>query len=131
MMFTLKQLEKAHEKVKTGADFPQYIQDIKALGLARYEVMVENGETRYFNELGEWIASPGVYQALTIATKAAEENLKVYISAHQQGQSDFFTFCRQAADSGVYKWVMDIQKMQCSYLDINGRPILTEKIFVA
>jgi uncharacterized protein YbcV (DUF1398 family) len=37
-MFTLEQIKQAHSKVKSGADFPKYIQEIKILG----------GETDYF-----------------------------------------------------------------------------------
>ena len=32
-MFTVEQIKAAHSKVKSGADFPAYIQEIKALGL--------------------------------------------------------------------------------------------------
>lgn len=32
-MFTVEQIETAHDKVKTGADFPNYIQEIKQMGV--------------------------------------------------------------------------------------------------
>ena len=32
-MFTIQQIKDAHSKVKSGADFPQYMQDIIALGV--------------------------------------------------------------------------------------------------
>ncbi|MGF7024877.1 MULTISPECIES: DUF1398 domain-containing protein [Sphingobacterium] len=31
-MFTIEQIEAAHSNVKSGADFPAYIRDIKKLG---------------------------------------------------------------------------------------------------
>lgn len=31
-MFTVEQIETAHAKVKSGADFPNYIKEIKELG---------------------------------------------------------------------------------------------------
>lgn len=34
--FTVAQLKTAHGKVKSGADFPSYIQEIKALGVTHY-----------------------------------------------------------------------------------------------
>lgn len=36
-MFTIHQIKEAHAKVKTGADFPSYIQDLTALGIERYD----------------------------------------------------------------------------------------------
>jgi len=35
-MFTVEQIDKAHEKVKSGADFPNYIQEIKQMGVTAY-----------------------------------------------------------------------------------------------
>ena len=32
-MFTLEQIKLAHSKVKSGADFPAYIKELKALGV--------------------------------------------------------------------------------------------------
>lgn len=36
-MFTVEQIKAAHSKVKSGADFPAYIQEIKSLGVTHYE----------------------------------------------------------------------------------------------
>ena len=36
-MFTVEQIQEAHSKVKSGADFPKYIQDIKKLGVDAFE----------------------------------------------------------------------------------------------
>lgn len=35
-MFTLDQIREAHVKVKSGADFPHYIQDLIVLGVQKY-----------------------------------------------------------------------------------------------
>jgi len=39
-MFTVEQIEKAHANVKTGADFPWYIQEIKEMGVIAFETWV-------------------------------------------------------------------------------------------
>ena len=40
-MFTVEQIKEAHSKVKSGADFPQYIQEIKILGVTAFETWVK------------------------------------------------------------------------------------------
>ena len=35
--FTIGQIKQAHQKMKSGADFPNYIQALKNLGIARFE----------------------------------------------------------------------------------------------
>ncbi len=36
-MFTIAQIKEAHDKVKSGADFPKYIQDLINLGVIGYD----------------------------------------------------------------------------------------------
>lgn len=47
-MFTVEQIELAHQKVKSGADFPKYIQEIKQMGVAGFETWVKDSHTEYF-----------------------------------------------------------------------------------
>ncbi len=42
-MFTLEQIKSAHSKVKSGADFPNYIQDLINLGIKSYHTYVSDG----------------------------------------------------------------------------------------
>ena len=44
-MFTVEQIKAAHSKVKSGADFPKYIRDIKLLGVTAYETWVVDSHT--------------------------------------------------------------------------------------
>jgi len=46
-MFTVDQIKSAHSKVKSGADFPTYIKEIKALGVTHYEAYVSDGHINY------------------------------------------------------------------------------------
>jgi len=49
-MFTVEQINKAHEKVKSGADFPEYIHEIKQMGVTGYETWVYDNHTEYFGK---------------------------------------------------------------------------------
>jgi len=102
-MFTVQQMKAAHAKVKLGADFPNYVQEIKSLGLAYYEYLVTNGTTVYHGENGFEVKSDPIYEPKTIANPASTEKLRGYIRTHQKGLSDFLTICRQAAEAGVEK----------------------------
>jgi uncharacterized protein YbcV (DUF1398 family) len=43
-MFTIEQIKIAHTKVRSGADFPNYIQDLINLGITSYETYVADGK---------------------------------------------------------------------------------------
>jgi uncharacterized protein YbcV (DUF1398 family) len=127
-MFTLQQMKAAHAKVKSGADFPRYIQEIKALGLKRYTYNVTNGTITYYGENGHVVSAPAIYAPKAINQVAAPDELRHIILIHQQGETDFPTFCAQAAEAGVKQWVIDTERMLCTYEDNEGREMVLEPI---
>jgi uncharacterized protein YbcV (DUF1398 family) len=127
-MFTLEQIKLAHSKVKSGADFPAYIKEIKALGVTSYETFVADGHTRYFGNNHFKISTPMKYEAKVIEQPSNAEQFKVDLKAHQQGETDYPTFCSDCAKSGIEKWVVSMEKMTCAYYDKAGIEILEEQI---
>ena len=127
-MFTEQQIKDAHSRVITGADFPRYVQEIKKLGLLRYEYLVENGMTVYYGEDNHLVKSAARCGHLNIAPISSAGALAHTIAIHQRGQTDFMTFCNQAAAAGVEKWVIDTQKMMCTYYDLQGNELVAEPI---
>ncbi|MFT3702020.1 MAG: DUF1398 family protein [Agriterribacter sp.] len=127
-MFTISQIKEAHSKVKSGADFPRYINDITALGVTAYSTYVSDGHTDYKGSNNYTTSSDARYAALIIADKSNIELFKQYLKSHQQGQSDYPTFCKQSAETGVEKWVVDMAAMTCTYYDKAGNKMLEEII---
>lgn len=127
-MFTLDQIKAAHSKVKSGADFPAYIRDLKQLGVVRYETLVKDGHTDYYGNDNFEITSPSRYAVLTISDKSNADQFKVDLKAHQQGRTDYPTFCSDCAKSGIDKWIVDLTKMTCTYFDSAGNEVLVEQV---
>ena len=127
-MFQLDDIREAHSKVKTGADFPKYIQALKNLGVIKYETFVENGRVVYFGNDGFRIESLPKYETLEVSNISISERFAKYLKEHQQGGSDYPAFCKQSAETGVEKWVVDISLMTCTYFDKLGNQMLREEI---
>lgn len=127
-MFTLSQIKEAHAKVKSGADFPNYIQELSALGVLIYTTYVSDGHTEYIGTDSHTLTSEAKYATLAIASKSSTENFKNYLKTHQQGHTNYPTFCKQAAETGTEKWVVDIVNMTCTYYDKQGHVMLVEEI---
>jgi uncharacterized protein YbcV (DUF1398 family) len=128
-MFTIENIQAALSKVKSGADFPQFIKEIKELGVKRNDVYVSNGLSVYFDgEDNAQQVSPDEYPTLVINEESSSDKLQHALKVHQQGQTDYFTFCKQAADAGVEKWVTDLDEMTCTYLDTEGNELVKETI---
>ena len=127
-MFTLEQIKAANSNVKSGADFPRYMQEIIKLGVTGFETYTVDGHSVYFGKEGYKIESGATYKDLKVAEQSNKTQFLHDLKANQQGKTDFPTFCRDSAKSGVDKWVVDTDKMTCSYYDMTGNELLVEKI---
>ena len=127
-MFTLQQIKTAHSKVKTGANFPAYIKEIKQLGVTGYETFVTDGHTVYAGINNYVTTAPAKYSGVNIAEIASAEQFKAGLKEHQQGKTDFLTFINMCAITGIEKWVVLMDKMTCTYYDKAGNEILAEQI---
>ncbi len=127
-MFTIDQIQSAHSKVKSGADFPAYVQDLIALGVEKYHTFVTDGHTEYFGTDDYKAASPAKYVPLEIADPENKEKFVERLKLHQQGGTDYMTFCKDAAEAGVEKWTVDTIRMTCTYYDTSGKEMLVEAI---
>ena len=90
-MFTIYQIKTAHSKVKSGADFPNYVNDLITHGVSSYETFVTDGHTIYYGPSGFNVTSDTKYAALTIAPTSNTPAFKNDLKAHQQGKSDYPT----------------------------------------
>lgn len=127
-MFTVDQIKTAHSKVKSGADFPAYIQEIKLLGVTQYECYAQDGHIDYHGANNYTATVPPKYETLNIAEKANVDQFKADLKAHQEGKTDYLTFINMCATFGVEKWQVNIGKMTCIYFDKSGNEILVEQI---
>jgi uncharacterized protein YbcV (DUF1398 family) len=127
-MFTIVDIKTAHAKVKSGADYPAYVQDLIKLGVAGYETFVHDNHTEYFGTDGIKAGSLPSGEELAIANQADKETFLNDLKAHQQGKTDYPRFRKDCAKSGVDKWTADLSKMTCTYFDKSGKSLLVEKI---
>lgn len=127
-MFTIEEIHEAFRKVKSGADFPQFVQDLKNIGVIYYDNYVNDGRTVYYGINNFIINGETKYPSISINTDSSTAKLKHSIFIHQQGQTDYLTFCKQAAEAGVEKWTTHMFELTVTYLDIHGNKLTVEPI---
>lgn len=127
-MFTIEQIKAAHHKVKSGADFPAYIQEIKALGVTSYEAYVTDGHIDYHGTNQFSAEARATYDPIEIAGTLKMEEFKAELIAHQKGKTDYTTFIKMCAENGIEKWVVTMDEMTCTYYDLQGNEVLMEQI---
>ena len=127
-MFTVEQIEEAHSKVASGADFPKYIQEIKGFGVKSFETWVKDSHTKYFGDNNFKTESAPKYEDLQIEDILNKEEFQHCLKKHQQGQTDYMKFCEDCAENGVEKWIVDLDQYTCIYFDKAGNEVLAEEI---
>lgn len=128
MKFTIDEIKAEHQKVKSGADFPRYIQAIKDKGVSTYTAFVSDGNTEYFDTEENSASTGSKYNVLLISENLDLEKFKSRLKLHQQGGTDYLTFCNDCAENGIEGWKMDLNEMTCSYFDKAGNYVLVEQI---
>jgi uncharacterized protein YbcV (DUF1398 family) len=128
MTFTLEQIRAAQTKVKTGADFPAYARELAQLGVTNYETFLGDGHTAFRGTENFHLESAPRDSLLEIAPISNADDFRSALKIHQAGQTDFPTFCLQAAEAGIEKWRVDLSGMTCTYFDKTGKEIVVEKI---
>lgn len=128
MTFTIDQIHEAFSRVSSGADFPQFVQDLKGLGVTHYDNYVADGRTTYYGQDAFSLAGEAKYPALAVNEQSSSAALKQAITIHQQGQTDYPTFCQQAAAAGVEKWTTHMLEMTVTYWDQQGEALTVEPI---
>ncbi len=127
-MFTLTQIQDTHAKVKSGADFPQYIADLNNLWVTAYSIFVSDGHAEYKGGEHYTITSPAKYESLTINNTTDKAWFTANLKLHQQWGSDYMTFCKHAAQAGITKRVIVMNEMTCTYYDHDDNKVLVEII---
>jgi uncharacterized protein YbcV (DUF1398 family) len=127
-MFTLQQIKEAHSKVKSGADFPRYIHELVKLGIVRYKTHVSDGHTQFEGADNFKIQSDPKHPVKRISDETNKPQFVSDLKDHQDGKSDYPTFCSLSAQHGIDHWIVDTKKMSCTYYDSLGNEILREII---
>lgn len=127
-MFTIEDIKIAEAKIKSGQDFPNFIKEIKTMGVIRNDVFVINGMAIFYGKDQYSVQSSSLYEDLIIEQNSNIEELTKALKIHQNGVTDYLTFCMQVAVAGVEKWVIDLETMTVTYLDQAGKEMIIEHI---
>lgn len=129
-MFSLKDIEFLHSQIKSWADFPKYIKDLKNIWVVSYDFFVIDGKSKYFWKNNFFVEWEWIYEKLKINSEIKKDEFIKILQIHQSGWSDFMDFCMQSARCGIAKWIMNLEDLTCSYLDNIWNVVLVEKIGV-
>ncbi|HDJ2154450.1 TPA: DUF1398 family protein [Staphylococcus aureus] len=127
MAFKLSAIQQAHQQF-TGVDFPKLFKAFKDMGMTYNIVNIQDGTATYVHQSEDDIVTSSVKRNHPVAPSSNQSIVQDVLTRHQQGQTDFETFCDEMAQAGIYKWHIDIQAGTCTYIDLQEQAIISELI---
>lgn len=127
MAFKLSAIQQAHQQF-TGVDFPKLFKAFKDMGVTYNIVNIQDGTATYVHQSEDDIVTSSVKSNHPVAPSSNQSIVQDVLTRHQQGQTDFETFCDEMAQAGIYKWHIDIQAGTCTYIDLQEQAIISELI---
>ncbi len=91
-------------------------------------VNIQDGTATYVHQSEDDIVTSSVKSNHPVAQKSNKTIVQDVLTRHQQGQTDFETFCDEMAEAGIYKWHIDIQAGTCTYIDLQDQAVISELI---
>ncbi|HHE7635993.1 TPA: DUF1398 domain-containing protein [Staphylococcus aureus] len=127
MAFKLSAIQQTHQQF-TGVDFPKLFKAFKDMGMTYNIVNIQDGTATYVHQSEDDIVTSSVKSNHPVAPSSNQSIVQDVLTRHQQGQTDFETFCDEMAQAGIYKWHIDIQAGTCTYIDLQEQAIISELI---
>ncbi|HDC5912243.1 TPA: DUF1398 family protein [Staphylococcus aureus] len=127
MAFKLSAIQQAHQQF-TGVDFPKLFKAFKDMGMTYNIVNIQDGTATYVHQSEDDIVTSSVKSNHPVAPSSNQSIVQDVLTRHQQGQTDFETFCDEMAQAGIYKWHIDNQAGTCTYIDLQEQAIISELI---
>lgn len=116
-----------NKKKESNGDFKILVNNLKSMGIKSFKTFASNGNSIYLTNNNESLYDDSNLFDFNIG-KLNKDNFLSELIKHQNGKTDFPTWLKETANSGIYYWVVDINEMVCSYFDLNDNIIYTEII---
>ena len=85
-MFTKELIETAHNKVKSGADFPKYVKEIKNMGIKSHEVNLTDGTWIFKGVDGQVVQFKRGPENVKVSTNLLKGNLNRFFPRTKKGK---------------------------------------------
>ena len=127
-MFTIEQIHDIHERLGSRERFTEYVRALNAIGVERCDSYISDGHSEYFAEDGRSVVSAAVHELLPVVDASDRDKVVEHLGLHELGRTSYLEMSKGLADSGVQKWTIDTNAMTLTYVDKQGRGLVTEAI---
>ncbi len=128
MVFTVEQIEEIHGRLGRAERLADYVRELAALGVERYDSFVSDGHSEYLGRDGHRVITNAVHEQLTVAPNSDRDQFLDQLRRHERGETSYLAMSKGLADSGVERWTVDPQAMTMTFYSRSGDVVLVEPI---
>ena len=127
-MFTVEQIEEIHGRLGSAETLSDYVRELAALGIERYDSLVSDGHSEYLRRDGHRVITDAFHDEWTIAESSDCDQFLDHLRRHERGETSYLEMSTGLADSGVERWTVDSQAMTMTFYNRSGDVLLVEQI---
>lgn len=114
-------------KIQANGNFGVLVESYLEYGIVRFQTCAATAKSIYFDAEGNRVYDENDIFNFEIGQLNVEQ-FKADLLDHQQGLTDFPTWLKLTAGSGIGYWIVDLEAKQCVYYDLDNNPVHTELI---
>jgi Protein of unknown function (DUF1398) len=100
-MFTIEQINHAHDRFGDAATLAEYVRELNALGVEIYASYLCDGHSEYFGHDGYTLKAPAVHETLPIADISNLELFLEHLHLHNQQKTTSIEMSKGLAESRI------------------------------
>lgn len=128
MSLDYKDIEKAVKAEENVGEFAQVMQELKRLGVKRYDYFVAEGVYHYYDDKSFVELKMNGVPKEVVADRSDIEAIKLADKKAQSGEIDFEMFCELAGKAGIPFWTSNLITKEVTYFDNQNHVLLLEPI---
>jgi len=127
-VFTVEQIEEIHGRLSKAETLSDYVRELAALGIERYDSFVSDGHSEFLGRDGHRVITDAVHDGLTIAESSDRDQFLDHLRRHERGETSYLEMSTGLAHFGVERWTVDSEAMTMTFYNRSGDILLVEQI---
>jgi uncharacterized protein YbcV (DUF1398 family) len=127
-MFTIQQIDDLHDRLGSMDTFAEYVRALESLGVEAFTSYLTDGHSEFIGRDGYAVKSPAAHERLNVSDASNREKFLEHLTLHSQHKTSYLEMSKGLAESGIEKWIVDMNRMTMSYVDRAGNEMLVEAI---
>ncbi|AFJ47199.1 DUF1398 domain-containing protein [Shimwellia blattae] len=124
-------LNRFFEQVRSNADFPSFITELRRNDISYYIYFVATGNVKIVTTSDTYMSVKTHRGLIKINQAACSRLVRIVSRRHFSGKTTYDQYCKELAKAGVFKWVVDVNEQMRHYWSKDNQLLHSEQIIMS